>query len=43
MHLLLDRGNHPFYDPKTDDSESFKAKLAAPKWRFPSKISEYFK
>lgn len=35
MHLLLDKGNHPFYDPSIDDSETFKIKLAAPKWRYP--------
>jgi len=41
MYFFLDKGRHPFYDPKNDDSTSFKIKLASPKWTFPSHFSAY--
>ena len=43
MYNLLDFGNHPFYNPKTDNNDSFKKKLKNPKWKFPSHFSKLAK
>ncbi|EAR93909.2 Serine/Threonine kinase domain protein (macronuclear) [Tetrahymena thermophila SB210] len=43
MHNLLDFGNHPFYEPKADDADTFKQKLSNPKWKIPAHFSNLAK
>ncbi|KAL4481567.1 hypothetical protein ABPG74_007656 [Tetrahymena malaccensis] len=43
MHNLLDQGNHPFYEPKADDADTFKQKLSNPKWKIPAHFSNLAK
>ena len=40
MFLLIDYGNHPFYEQKKDNNETFKAKLLNCKWNYTSNFSK---
>lgn len=38
--MLLNNGNHPFYE-ETDDTKSYMKKLKNPEWHFSENFTEY--